>query len=107
MDPNDFDFVVHAYTLDQAVQDGMLVEKFKHRWPQLSGGKPIVASAGVQDAFSEAAIIEIWNEYVQWVTNVRDTLPEEDQMFETTMNGQRVWVIEDGAALTLLFPEEY
>ena len=27
------------------------------------------------------------------------TLPEEERLFSTTMNSQKVWVIEDGAAL--------
>ena len=35
------------------------------------------------------------------------TLPEEEQMFHTTMNGKKVWVIEDGAAFTLMYPEDY
>jgi hypothetical protein len=37
--------VIFAYTLDQAIEDGVLVEIFKHRWGQLSGGKPIGSSS--------------------------------------------------------------
>lgn len=99
--------VIHAYTLDDAMQDGVLVKKFENRWTQLTGGKPIVATASIDRMFSDAAIIEIWNEYVGWVRNVRDTLPEEDQMFTTTMNGETVWVIDDGAAITVMLPEDY
>ena len=36
-----FDSVIE-YTLDQAIADGVLVELFKNRWKDLSGGKPIV-----------------------------------------------------------------
>jgi len=35
------------------------------------------------------------------------TLPEEDQLFSTTMNGEKVWLLEDGAAFTMLYPEDY
>jgi fructose-specific component phosphotransferase system IIB-like protein len=28
-------------------------------------------------------------------------------MFATRMNGKKVWVIEDGAAFTLMYPEDY
>jgi hypothetical protein len=35
------------------------------------------------------------------------TLPEEDRLFTTTMNGDTVWVIEDDAAYTLMYPEDY
>ena len=37
--------VIVEYTLKQAIEDGVLVEIFKNRWPQLSGGKPIIATA--------------------------------------------------------------
>ena len=33
--------VIYSYTWQQAVEDGSLVEIFKNRWPELSGGKPI------------------------------------------------------------------
>jgi hypothetical protein len=36
--------VISVYTLDQAVEDGVLVEVSKHLWPELSGGKLIVAT---------------------------------------------------------------
>ena len=35
------------------------------------------------------------------------TLPEEEQMFVTTMNGDDIWLIEDGDAFTMLYPEDY
>ena len=99
--------VIYAYTLEEAIADGVLVEVFKPRWKQLSGGKPIVATAAVFEAFTLAAIMEIWNAYVVWRKKVMPTLPEEEQLFTTTMNDKKVWVIEDGAAFTILFPEDY
>jgi len=70
-------------------------------------GKPIVATRGVHSEFTLAALREIWNEYVLWQKEVMPTLHIEEQLFSTTMNGQKVWVIEDGAAFTILFPEDY
>jgi hypothetical protein len=73
----------------------------------LSNGKPIVATAGVYEEFTAAALIEIWNEYVVWRREDMPTLAEEDQMFVTEMNSKKVWLIEDGQAFTILFPEDY
>lgn len=99
--------IIFSYTLEQAIADGFLVEVFKNRWQQLSGGKPIVATAHLFNEVSLAALIEIWNEYVHWRKTVMPTLPEEEQMFVTKMNGQKVWLIEDGQAFTMLYPEDY
>jgi hypothetical protein len=101
------DNVIVEYTLQQAIADGVLVEMFKNRWNKLSGGKPIVATDHLFQNVSAAALLEIWNEYVDWRKNVMPTLPEEEQMFVTSMNGETVWVIEDGQAFTLLYPEDY
>jgi hypothetical protein len=99
--------MVIEYTLEQAIADGFLVEIFKHRWQHLSSGKPIVATTHLFDEVSLAALLEIWNEYVHWRKTVMPTLPEEEQMFVTTMNNNKVWLIEDGQAFTMLYPEDY
>jgi hypothetical protein len=101
------DVVIFSYTLEQAIADGELVEVFKNRWQQLSGGKPIVATSHLFNEVTLAALLEIWNEYVSWRKTVMPTLPEEEQMFSTTMNSHKVWLIEDGQAFTLLYPEDY
>ncbi len=67
----------------------------------------MVATIGIYNAFSLAALREIWNEYVVWRQQVMPTLPEEKQLFSTTMNARKIWVLEDGEAFTILFPEEY
>ena len=103
----DHDEVITAYSLKQAIEDGVLVELFKNRWSKLSGGKPIVASAALYESVSLAGLLEIWNEYVLWRTCVMPALPEEEKMFSTTMDGRSVWVIEDEAAFTLMYPEDY
>jgi len=99
--------IISAYTMQQAIEDGVLVEIFKNRRKELSGDKPIVATSHLFEEVSLAGLQEIWNEYVQWRRDVMPTLPEEDQLFTTKMNGEVVWVIEDGAAFTLMYPDDY
>ena len=99
--------IISSYTLAEAVEDGSLAEIFKNRWSQLSGGKPIVATSHLYEEISLAGLMEIWNEFVQWRKIVMPKLREEDRLFHTSMNGKKVWVIEDGAAITILYPEEY
>src|SRR5688500_16572116 len=41
---------LNLFGLKQAIADGMLVETFNNRWGQLSGGKPIVATAHLFEA---------------------------------------------------------
>ncbi len=102
-----FGTVISVYSLEQAIEDGVLVEVFKNRWPELSGGKPIVATSHLFSQVSLAGLLEIWNEYVDWRKNIMPTLPEEDQLFATTMNGKKVWLLEDGQAFTMMYPEDY
>lgn len=99
--------IVHSYELAHAIEDGVLVECFSSRWSQLSGGKPIVATTRVSTDLSQAALMEIWNGYVAWRQQVRAALPEEEQMYTTTMNGRAIWVVEDSQAFTILYPQDY
>src|SRR5512132_1055896 len=62
---------------------------------ELSGGKPIVATTHLFENVSLAGLREIWNEFAQWKRDVEKTLPEEERLFSTKMNGLTVWVIED------------
>ena len=102
-----FGTVISVYSLEQAIEDGVLVEVFKNRWPELSGGKPIVATSHLFSQVSLAGLLEIWNEYVDWRKNIMPTLPEEDQLFATTMNSDKVWLLEDDQAFTMMYPEDY
>ena len=99
--------VISSYPLDQAIADGVLVEVFKNRWEELSGGKPIVATAHLFNEVNLAGLMEIWNEYASWRKNIMETLPEEEQMFVTKMSGEKIWLLEDGAAFTMMYPEDY
>lgn len=98
--------VIVEYTLQQAIEDGVLIEIFKNRWQQLSSGKPIVATSHLFNEVSLAALFEIWNEYVDW-RQLPPMIPEEEQMYVTEMNGNKIWVIEDWQAFTMLYPEDY
>lgn len=98
---------ISSYPLKQAIDDGMLAAILPQRWGQLTNGKPLVATAAIMEAFSMAAIMEMWNEYVNWSKNIAPTLPEADRLFATKMNDQTVWVLEDDAAFTVLFPSDY
>src|SRR4051812_39387586 len=93
--------VIYAYTLQDAIADGGLIEVFKPRWPQLTGGKPLVATSPVYEEFSLAALMEIWNQFVYWSKNVLPNLPEAEQLFKTQMNSKTIWLLEDEAAFTI------
>jgi hypothetical protein len=103
----DPDEVITVYSLKQAVEDGVLVEIFKNRWGELSGGKPIVATAYLFESVSLAELREIWNKFASWKRDIELTLPEEERLFSTKMNGMTVWVIEDAVSYTLMYPEDY
>jgi hypothetical protein len=78
--------VITIYPLQQAINDGVLVETFKNRWGQLTGGKPPVATRAVYEEFSLPALQEIWNEYVEWRKTVQPTLKPQEDLFATKMN---------------------
>src|SRR5512147_2818859 len=43
----------------------VLIEMFKNRWKELSGGKPIVATINIYESVSKAQLMEIWNGFCQ------------------------------------------
>lgn len=103
----DADEVITIYSLKETIKDGILVEIFKDRRNELSGGKPIVASANLFENVNRADLENIWNKFVDWDRYVKDTLPEEERMFSTEVNYMKVWVIDDRVAYTLMYPEDY
>ena len=70
--------IISRYTVQEAIGDGVLAEVFKNRWDELTGGKPLVATAHIMAESSLAALQEIWNGYVEWRTMIMPTLPEEE-----------------------------
>ena len=101
------EMVIHEYTLQQAIADGVLIELFKNRWKTLSNGKPIVVTAHLFDDVTLSGLLEIWNAYVEWRTSAPPVSEQEGWIFHTQMNGKMVWVIEDAQAFTLLYPQDY
>lgn len=89
------------------MNDGMLIPVFRNRWQQLSGCKPIVATSSIYSEFSLAAIMEVWNGFVEWVKYEKGDLKPEDRLFHTQMNGKVIWVIDDQQAYTIMFPSDY
>lgn len=67
----------------------------------------MIMTAAIKADLSEPALVEIWNDYVHWRRELEPALPEADKMFVTTMNGEKVWLIEDGQAFTVLYPSDY
>jgi hypothetical protein len=99
--------IISTYSQKQAIEDGVLVEVFKNRWTTLSAGQPILATRAVFEAFSLAALMEIWNAFAIWKKEVEPTLKEEDKMFITKMMGDKVWVVEDDSGFTIMLPKDY
>jgi hypothetical protein len=99
--------VISSYPLKQAVEDGVLVEIFKKRWKELSGGKPIVATVHLCEQVSLSGLLEIWNEFAHWEKHVSPTLPEEERLFHTKMNEETVWVVEEDNCFTIMYPKDY
>jgi hypothetical protein len=93
--------IVSRYTRDQAVEDGALVELL--RW----NGRPVMVTTHLRDEMSLSELLVIWKEFKHWRKFDKPALPEEDHLFHTGMNGKSVWVIEDGEAYTLMYPEDY
>lgn len=98
--------IISVYALDQAIADGSLVRLYDVRWQ----GKtlPVVVTSHLYNESSVDELQKIWEEFVSWKSHIEQTLPEEDRMFVTHLNdGQKIWVVEDEAAYTIMFPEDY
>jgi hypothetical protein len=54
---------------------------FKEQWDELSGGKPIVATANLFESVSLARLMDIWDEFVRWKKGMGTNCPEEERLF--------------------------
>jgi hypothetical protein len=97
--------IIASYPLGQAIEDGVLVKLSDIRWSTVT--KPLIATSNILGGIGRDKIMEVWQQYIDWRTNVMPTLPEEEQMFVTKVDGQKVWLIEDGASFTVMLPEDY
>jgi len=98
---------IFTYLLDQAIEDGVLVEVFKDMWETLSQGKPIVVTRRLFADANLHLLFGVVTQFARWKTTVMPTLPEEDRLYTDKVKGKTVWVIEDPQAVTLLYPGEY
>jgi len=104
----DMDFeVIHSYTLNEALNDGVLVAFDQPSWPVITCGKSLVVTSAIRESLTDDQIKTVWDKFVGWMRHVRDTLPEEDQLFSIVINGQTVWVIEDAMSFCVMLPTDY
>jgi hypothetical protein len=97
--------VISTYTQGQAIEDGILVKICDIRW---NGElKPYVATAHIYDDIGYDGAMDVWYEFVNWRNRIMLSLPEEEQMFSMIFDDRKIWVIEDGAGFTLMYPEDY
>jgi hypothetical protein len=97
--------IIVKYPLGQALEDGVLVKLCDIRFGIEI--KPLVATSHLLNEIKRDQVMKVWDEYVKWRQEIMPKLKEEDQMFVTKVNGKKVWVMEDGAAFTVLLPEDY
>lgn len=96
------EWVIYEYTLDQAIDDGVLC---RLGWVN---GKPLIGTAAIVEDVPDAERQRLFAEFLSWQRDVEPTLQEEDRLFQArASNGETVWVIDDGAAITLLYPSDY
>ena len=94
--------VIFEYTLSEAIDDGVL-----HPLGWVNG-KPLVGTAGTVADLPAEERQQVFTDFLQWQREVEPTLAEADRMFVArASNDQTVWVIDDGSAITLLYPSEY
>ena len=96
------DNVIVAYTLPEAIADGVLYPIGQ------VGTLPLTATRGIYHDLPMTELENIAHDFVTWQSLVEPTLPEEDRMFIfEASNGKKIWVIDDGSAVTILYPEDY
>ena len=94
--------VIFEYTLPEAIVDGVL------RPLGWVDGKPLIGTAGTVADLPSDERQRLFADFLQWQRDIEPTLAEEDRMFVAmASNNQKIWVIDDGAAITLLYPSEY
>lgn len=96
------DNIIVSYTLEQALADGVL---------HLVGSKnrqPLVITTGIMEDLTPPEVHQVFGQFFIWQLEIEPGLIEEERMFSyIASTGKRVWVIDDGAAITMLYPEEY
>jgi hypothetical protein len=97
--------VISTYTQEQAIEDGILAKLCNIRWCGVI--RPYIATTHILSDIGFDGAMEIWKEFADWRITVMPSLPEEDQLFYTGVDGQKVWIIEDDSGYTIMYPEDY
>jgi hypothetical protein len=94
--------ILFTYTLNQAIEDGVL---YPMGWAK---GLPLIATRAIVNDLDANEMQKLFMDFLDWQVHVEPMLAEEDRMFVAdASNNQKVWVIDDGAAITLLYPSDY
>ena len=103
--------VIYSYTLEQAIEDGILAIPFDNNVLKLMmkhvDNKPIIATAHLFGDLDGEQLLDIWDKFIKWRKEVMPTLPEEYRMFSLEVNGKKVWVDETPYQVTLMYTEDY
>ena len=102
--PNDIE-IISTYTQKEAIADGLLAKLCDIRWCGVT--RPYVGTTNVLAHIGYDGAMEIWKEFVDWRIHVMPNLPEEERLFYTGVDGRKVWIIEDDAGYTIMYPEDY
>ena len=97
--------IISVYLIGQALAEGVLVKLCEVRFGIEI--KPLVATSRLLDEIGREKVMKVWDAYVSWRQNIMPKLAEEDQMFVTKVDDRKVWLIEDGTAFTVMYPEDY
>jgi hypothetical protein len=97
--------IISSYPLRRAIEDELIVKLCDIRWGIEI--KSLVATSHLLAEIDRDKVMKVWDEYMIWRQTIMPKLKEEDQMFVTKVDGKKVWLIEDGAAFTAMFPEDY
>lgn len=99
--------VIFSYSWQEAVDDGLLFRLWADDL-ESPAGKPVLATVGVWHDLQPDEQRRLIADYLVWHESAEPTLPEEERLFSATAStGEKVWVIDDGSVVTLLYPHEY
>jgi hypothetical protein len=98
--------VISQYTVQDAEADGVLTRLWSD--DEAAFDKPVYATIGIMSDLESLERQKIMGAYRTWLKYLKDALPEEDRMFACeAVNGKRVWVLDDGVTIVMMYPHEY
>lgn len=100
-------YVVHSYTLSDAINDGVLVPLFLDEGKYPADGKHVVATSNLLDAIGVEATLKVWDEFQVWKRDVMPTLPEEDQLYAPVVGEHELFIIEDSVSYCIMLRTDY